>query len=355
MAVSARKQVMFWGIGFLLLALTLWALGSTLAPFMLGAAIAYLLDPLADRLERLGLGRVAATAIIALLVVLGFVLTMGLVVPALIDQGQQLAAAVPEWIAWMQEMLARRFPSSDDQEALLRRGLTTLQEHFKEIGPGVINSVLASSMAVVDFVLIMVVAPVVAFYLLLDWDRMLATLDGWLPREHAPTIRAIMRDIDRTLAGFVRGQLSVCLIQGTFYAVALTLIGLPFGFLVGMLAGLLAFIPYVGALVGGVLSMAIAIFSFWEQPLWIFVTAGIFAFGQFVEGNVLTPKLVGKSVGLHPVLLILALAVFGRLFGFAGMLVAVPVAASLGVLGRFAVGRYLESPLYTGRRPPGVG
>ena len=348
MAVTARKQAMFWGIGFLLLALTLWALGSTLVPFMLGAAIAYLLDPLADRLERLGLGRVAATAIIALLVVFGFVLTMGLVVPALIDQGQQLVAAVPKWIAWMQEMLARRFPSGDDQEALLRRGLTTLQEHFKEIGPGVINSVLASSMAVVDFVLLMVVAPVVAFYLLLDWDRMLATLDGWLPREHAPTIRAIMRDIDRTLAGFVRGQLSVCLIQGTFYAVALTLIGLPFGFLVGMLAGLLAFIPYVGALVGGVLSMAIAIFSFWEQPLWIFVTAGIFAFGQFVEGNVLTPKLVGKSVGLHPVWLIFALSVFGAAFGFVGMLVAVPVAAAIGVIARHFAGVYRQSALYSG-------
>jgi predicted PurR-regulated permease PerM len=255
----------------------------------------------------------------------------------------------------MQDMLANRFPSGDEQEVLFRRGLTTLQDHFKEIGPEVINSVLASSMAVVDFVLLMVVAPVVAFYLLLDWDRMLATLDGWLPREHAPTIRGIMRDIDKTLAGFVRGQLSVCLIQGTFYAVALTLIGLPFGFLVGMLAGLLAFIPYVGALVGGVLSIGIALFTFWDEPVWIFVTAGIFAFGQFVEGNVLTPKLVGRSVGLHPVLLILALAVFGRLFGFAGMLVAVPVAASLGVLGRFAVDRYLASPLYTGRRPPGAG
>jgi len=179
--------------------------------------------------------------------------------------------------------------------------------------------------------------------------------NGWLPREHAPAIRGIMRDIDRTLAGFVRGQLSVCVIQGAFYALALSLIGLPFGFLVGMLAGLLAFIPYVGALVGGVLSIGIAIFAFWDTPVWIFVTAGIFAFGQFVEGNVLTPKLVGKSVGLHPVLLILALAVFGKLFGFAGMLVAVPVAATLGVLGRFAVQRYLESPLYTGRRPPGVG
>jgi predicted PurR-regulated permease PerM len=355
MAVPARKQAMFWGIGFALLALMLWALGSTLVPFMLGAAIAYLLDPLADRLERLGLGRVAATAVIALLVVLAFVLTMLLIVPALIDQGQQLVAAVPEWIAWTQEMLAKRFPSGDDQEVLFRRGLTTLQEHFKEIGPGVVSSVLASSMAVVDFVVLMVVAPVVAFYLLLDWDHMVAKIDSWLPREHAPAIRGIMRDIDRTLAGFVRGQLLVCLIQGTFYAVALTLIGLPFGFLVGMLAGLLAFIPYVGALVGGVLSMGIAIFTFWDNPLWILATAGIFAFGQFIEGNVLTPKLVGKSVGLHPVLLILALAVFGRLFGFAGMLVAVPVAASLGVLGRFAVGRYLESPLYAGRRPPGVG
>lgn len=355
MAVPARKQAMFWGIGFALFAWMLWALGSTLVPFVLGAAIAYLLDPLADRLERLGLGRVAATAIIALLTVFAFVLIIGLILPAMIDQGQQLVAAIPEAFAWLQGMIEKRFPSSGDQEALLRRGLSTLQEHFKEIGPGLFTSVLASSMAVVDFVLLLVVAPVVAFYLLLDWDRMLATLNGWLPREHAPAIRGIMRDIDRTLAGFVRGQLSVCVIQGAFYALALSLIGLPFGFLVGMLAGLLAFIPYVGALVGGVLSIGIAIFAFWDTPVWIFVTAGIFAFGQFVEGNVLTPKLVGKSVGLHPVLLILALAVFGKLFGFAGMLVAVPVAATLGVLGRFAVQRYLESPLYTGRRPPGVG
>ncbi len=355
MAVPARKQAMFWGIGFALFAWMLWALGSTLVPFVLGAAIAYLLDPLADRLERLGLGRVAATAVIALLTVVAFVLIIGLILPTLIEQGQQLVAAVPEAFAWLQGVIEKRFPSSGDQEALLRRGLSTLQEHFKEIGPGLVTSVLASSMAVVDFVLLLVVAPVVAFYLLLDWDRMLATLNGWLPREHAEAIRGIMRDIDRTLAGFVRGQLSVCVIQGTFYALALSLIGLPFGFLVGMLAGLLAFIPYVGALVGGVLSIGIALFAFWDSPVWIFATAGIFAFGQFVEGNVLTPKLVGKSVGLHPVLLILALAVFGKLFGFAGMLVAVPVAATLGVLGRFAVQRYLESPLYTGRRPPGVG
>jgi predicted PurR-regulated permease PerM len=214
--------------------------------------------------------------------------------------------------------------------------------------------VLASSLALVDFVLLLVVAPVVAFYLLLDWDKLVARIDHSLPREHADTIRQIFLDIDRALSGFVRGQGTVCLILGLFYAIALTVIGLPFGFLVGMLAGFLSFIPYVGTLVGGVLSIGIALVTFWSQPIWIGVTIGIFGFGQFVEGNILSPKLIGASVGLHPVWLIFALAVFGALFGFAGLLIAVPVAASLGVFGRFAIERYLESPLYTGEPPRGA-
>ena len=186
--------------------------------------------------------------------------------------------------------------------------------------------------------------PVVAFYLLLDWDRMVARSTRSLPREHAPTIRRLARDIDVVLAGFVRGQLSVCLILGVFYAVALMAIGLQFGFLVGLIAGLISFIPYVGSVVGLLLSVGIALFQFWDDKLWILVTAGIFLFGQFVEGNILAPNLIGKSVGLHPVWLILALSVFGTLFGFAGLLVAVPVAAALGVIGRFLVEQYLREP-----------
>jgi predicted PurR-regulated permease PerM len=184
---------------------------------------------------------------------------------------------------------------------------------------------------------------------------MVGKINEILPRQHAPTIRGIARDIDRVLAGFVRGQLSVCLVLGVFYAVALMSIGLQFGFLVGLVAGLISFIPYVGSTVGLLLSIGIALFQFWDVKVWILVTAGIFFFGQFVEGNILSPNLIGKSVGLHPVWLILALSVFGTLFGFAGLLVAVPVAAALGVLGRFLLEQYMTSPLYTGRLPSDEG
>jgi predicted PurR-regulated permease PerM len=353
--VSPQKQMWFWGVGFLLFAAVLWGLGDTLLPFVLGAAIAYFLDPVADRLETLGLGRAVSTTIIGVGVVLGFVVALLLVVPTLLSQARELIEGAPALISRLQELLVSSFPGIADDEALFRRGLTELQQRLTEIGPEIVNSVLASSLAVVDFVLILVVAPVVAFYLLLDWDRMVARIDQWLPREHAETVRGIFRDIDRVLSGFVRGQGTVCLILGLFYAIALTLIGLPFGFLVGMVAGILSFIPYVGTLVGGVLSIGIALVTFWTEPLWIGITVGIFVFGQFVEGNILSPRLIGRSVGLHPVLLILALAIFGKLFGFAGLLVAVPVAAALGVIGRFLVGKYLESPLYTGRRDGGLG
>ena len=170
-----------------------------------------------------------------------------------------------------------------------------------------LNQVLVGSLQVLDFLVVLVVTPVVAFYLLLDWDRMVARINAWLPREHAPTIRGLAREIDVVLAGFVRGQLSVCLILGVFYAVALMAIGLQFGFLVGLVAGLISFVPYVGSIVGLVLSVGIALFQFWDDKFWIIVTAGIFFFGQFVEGNILAPNLIGKSVGLHPVWLILAL------------------------------------------------
>ncbi|NKW92105.1 AI-2E family transporter, partial [Rhodobacteraceae bacterium R_SAG9] len=183
----------------------------------------------------------------------------------------------------------------------------------------------------------------------LDWDRMVAEIDSLLPRDHAPTIRRLAKDIDKTLASFVRGMGTVCLILGTYYAVALIIVGLNFGLVVGFIAGLVTFIPYLGALIGGVLAIGLALFQFWGDWLQIGLVAAIFATGQMIEGNVLTPKLVGKSVGLHPVWLLLALSVFGALFGFVGMLVAVPVAAALGVLARFVTGQYMSSTLYKGR------
>jgi predicted PurR-regulated permease PerM len=197
-------------------------------------------------------------------------------------------------------------------------------------------------------VVLIVVVPVVAFYLLYDWDRMVGEIDTLLPRDYAPVIRKLAADIDRTLASFVRGMGTVCLILGTYYALALMLVGLNFGLAVGFIAGLVTFIPYLGALIGGALAIGLALFQFWGDWVSIALVAGIFVLGQVVEGNFLTPKLVGNSVGLHPVWLILALSVFGSLFGFVGMLVAVPVAAALGVIARFAVEQYQTSLLYKG-------
>jgi predicted PurR-regulated permease PerM len=200
----------------------------------------------------------------------------------------------------------------------------------------------------VNILILLVIVPVVAVYLLYDWDNMIAEIDHLLPRDHAPVIRSLAGQIDNTLASFIRGMGTVCLILGTYYAVALMLVGLQFGLVVGAIAGLITFIPYVGSIVGGVLAVGLALFQFWGDWVSVGLVAAVFVSGQVIEGNFLTPKLVGSSVGLHPVWLIFALSAFGALFGFVGMLVAVPVAASLGVIARFALEQYRDSRLYRG-------
>ena len=206
-------------------------------------------------------------------------------------------------------------------------------------------------MAFANLISLLVITPVVAFYLLRDWDRLIARIDTWLPRDHAETIRERVREVDRTLAGFLRGQGTVCLILGLFYAIALSIAGLDFGLVVGLVAGLLSFIPYVGAIIGLVLSVGLALLQF-DDWLRVAIVAGIFFVGQAVEGNFLTPKLVGESVGLHPVWIIFGLLAGGALFGFVGVLLAVPAAAVIGVGVRFALDRYLQSPYYRGGGGP---
>jgi predicted PurR-regulated permease PerM len=190
---------------------------------------------------------------------------------------------------------------------------------------------------------------VITFYLLLDWDKMTGRVEALLPRDHAPVIRRLGGEINQTLASFIRGQGTVCLILGTYYAIALMICQVQFGLVIGAFAGLITFIPYIGALLGGALAIGVALFQFWGEWGWIIAVAVVFVIGQFLEGNVLTPKLVGKSVGLHPVWLLFALSAFGTLFGFTGMLIAVPVAAALGVLTRFGIAQYQASLLFQGK------
>ena len=352
MRLPAQKQVWYWGGALAVLLLALWALGNQMMPFILGAAVAYLLDPVADRLERLGLSRTLAVVVITPVGVLIMVAVVLMLVPVLVRQTTQLVNTAPQMAEQLQQFLMSRFPQVFAEGSTVNTALTNVGQRVSESGMQVVSTVLGSVMGVFSLLALVVIVPVVAFYLLLDWDSMVARLDELLPREHADTIRGLARDIDRALSGFVRGQGLVILILGTFYSVGLGLVGLPFGVAIGALAASLSFIPYVGVLIGGATAIGVALFSFWGEPVWIGAVVAIFAAGQFIEGNFLQPKIVGGSVGVHPVWLMLALTVFGTMFGFVGLLVAVPIAAALGVLVRYAVGRYKESALYTGREVP---
>lgn len=349
MALPVREQLTYWGIASAVFLVVLWFLGDVLLPFILGGAIAYFLDPVADRLERLGLSRVAATATITLLSILMFVIMALLIIPSFINQALQLVNVAPEFAQNLSVFLTERFPTLLDDQSTLRQSIDSVGAAIQSRGVELLETALASAASLVNVLVLLVIVPVVAVYLLLDWDNMTAKIDSLLPRDHAPTIRHLAGEIDKTLSSFIRGMGTVCLILGTYYAVALMLAGLQFGLVVGAIAGLITFIPYLGALIGGALAIGLALFQFWGEWLSIGIVAGIFVFGQVMEGNVLTPKLVGSSVGLHPVWLILALSVFGSLFGFVGMLVAVPVAAAIGVIARFATGQYKNSMLYRGK------
>lgn len=369
MSLPIQKQAQYWGIATLILIAVLWGLGDVLAPFILGGAVAYLLDPVADRLETWGLSRIMSTIVITLSGIFIFVLLFLLVVPTLIGQLGQLISQIGEIVQNLPETwesikgsLTQRFPALDLQGDFLQEQLTALGDAIQSRGGDLVTALLNSAQGIINVMVLVVIVPVVTFYMLMDWDRMVAQVDDLLPRDHQDTVRDLARQIDRTLASFIRGQGTVCLILGTYYAVALMIAGLNFGLIVGFIAGVISFIPYVGALVGGVLAIGLALFQWWGGTevvdgetiqmginwLRIGIVAAIFAFGQFFEGNILTPNLVGSSIGLHPVWLILALSVFGSLFGFVGMLVAVPVAAVIGVVARFLISEYKAGRLYTG-------
>ncbi len=348
MALPIRDQLKYWGIAGAVFLVVLWFTGDVLLPFLIGAAIAYFLDPVADRLEKFGLSRAMATTVITLFAILIFVLMALLVIPALVNQAINLFEVAPELTRNFIDFLTERFPALLVEGSTLRSSIVSVGATIQERGGELLNTALASAASLLNILILFVIVPVVAVYLLLDWDRMVSQIDSLLPRDHAPVIRRLAGDIDKTLASFIRGMGTVCLILGAYYAIALMLVGLQFGLVVGFIAGLVTFIPYLGALLGGALAIGLALFQFWGDWVSIGLVAGIFILGQTLEGNFLTPKLVGDSVGLHPVWLILALSVFGSLFGFVGMLAAVPIAAALGVITRFATEQYRESVLYQG-------
>lgn len=347
MALPVQDQVRYWSIGAVVFGVLLWIMGDVLLPFVTGAAIAYFLNPIVARLARRGVPRPMAASLLMLVVIGAVVLAALLIIPTVVGQIVGLTQAAPELLQYLQTLVAERFPNFAGFEETLKSSLATMGEAIRDRGTALAQGVLRSLSGVLSAIVFLLVAPVVAFYLLLDWPRIMVVVDNLIPRQHAPTLRKLGTDVDRAIAGFVRGQITVCLILATYYATALAMAGLQFGIAIGVMAGLVSFIPYVGAIVGGVLAIGLALWQFWGDPGSIALIVGIFVAGQVMEGNVLVPRIVGSSVSLHPVWLLFAVSAFGALFGFTGMLIAVPVAAAIGVLVRFAVAQYLGSPLYT--------
>jgi predicted PurR-regulated permease PerM len=348
--MSGRTQALFWVLLIAFFFLALWLLTEILLPFVAGLAIAYLLDPLVDRLRAYRVPRGLASFVVLVLFFLVVVLVLLLLVPLLQAEIGDLVRRVPQLVAMSQRLadhlmaIAERYATPDDMQrarAAVGARVGDVFGWFVQL----LQTVLTSSVALFNVLSLVFITPVVAFFLLRDWDRMLAQIDSWLPRQHAPVIRAQAAKVDETLSGFLRGQGTVCLLLGAFYAIALALVGLDFGLVIGVFIGLISFIPFAGSMIGAILSIGLTAVQFGDWTH-ILMVAGIFVFGQVVEGNFLTPKLVGDRVNLHPVWVIFALLAFGALFGFVGVLLAVPIAAILGVLVRFALARYLDSALY---------
>ncbi|MDO8606801.1 MAG: AI-2E family transporter [Phaeospirillum sp.] len=350
--MSPTQRIRVWAFGGLAFLVLVYLLRGVLLPFVAGMAIAYFLDPLADRLERLGLSRIMATALITAVFFLVFGLLLFLLVPVLEQQVVTFVQRLPAYIAAVGDRIKPLL--QEFQDRLSPHDIEKLQTSvgaYAGTAAGwaldFLKSVLTGGIAILSILSLLFITPVVTFYLLRDWDHMVETINTWLPRHHAETIRCELKEVDRTLAGFVRGQATVCITLAAFYGIGLTMTGLDLGLMIGMGTGLGAFVPYVGMLIGLIASLGLAVAQGAEWHL-LGGVGLVFLIGNVLEGNFLTPKLVGDRVGLHPVWIIFSLLAGGALFGFVGILLAVPAASVIGVLTRFALENYLRSSLYHG-------
>ncbi len=351
--LSLKRQLVFWAAALFAFALFLWVFSDVLLPFIVAMGLAYLLDPVVERMRGLGINRTLATLLIVVGTVLLIIAALVLLIPLLSHEIAQFAQRLPHYFQQLQDYIARSQHTWFGQ--LIGGRLPEIQKSLSGMAAqaaGWAGAFLASlwtgGKALVSVLSLLIIAPVVTFYLLLDWDRVVARIDDWIPLHHKTTVRQLLSEVDTAIAGFMRGQALCCVILGVFYAAGLVLIGLNFGLMIGIVAGVLSFVPYVGTMIGFLLAGGVAIAQFWPEWFPILMAVGVFAIGQAIEGNVLQPYFVGTKIGLHPVWLMFSLLAFGYLFGFVGLLVAVPVAASIGVLARFLIRQYLASPYYTG-------
>lgn len=351
--MSRYSQAIFWLGALAFLLLLLWSLSSILLPFLLGITIAYFLDPATNWLQRRGVSRTLGTTFVTI----GFfgtgIVMFLLVLPPVVNQSGDLFQRLPG----LASTFVRSIQPYLDQAAAvigatqtggLHETLAGGVEKMASVAITLTEGLLGGGVALVNILSLLGITPLTTFYLLLNWPRIIDTLDDWLPRDHAESIRNIVRDINSVLTGFIHGAVIVCAALAAFYGIALSLVGLAYGLIIGLIAGAISFIPYLGTIFGLTASVGIAFIQYWPNWVMVAVVLGIFLAGQLVADYVLTPRVMGRKVDVHPLWLIFGLFAGGALFGFIGMLLSVPATAAIGVLARFGIQQYKQSQLYRG-------
>ncbi|MBQ8870814.1 MAG: AI-2E family transporter [Alphaproteobacteria bacterium] len=348
--IKKNSNAFIWICILILFCISVYVLRSVLLPFVAGIVLGYLFDPLASRFEKWGLNRTLATILVFVVVIMVAIPTFIMIFSVIDKQLSIFVDVAPVYISSFIKRtepllleLHDKFPSLELNALpeMIKNNLT----NSLQLGGKLLKSIISNGFALINLLSLLLITPVVAFYMLRDWDTFVKKVDNLLPRKSKNSIREQCKLIDRALSGFIRGQLSVCIILGAYYSIGLHLIGIELGLLIGFLAGLISFIPYVGSISGFLISIILAMAQFGNITKVIEVIA-IFVIGQFVEGNFLTPKLVGDNIGLHPVWVMFALLSGGVLLGFLGLMIAVPVAAIIGVVTRYAINNYKKSNLY---------
>ncbi|MCB1722028.1 MAG: AI-2E family transporter, partial [Alphaproteobacteria bacterium] len=354
--MTPRNHALFWSLAFAAFLSFVFIFKAVLLPFVLGLAIAYFLNPLVGALGRIKLGRGPAAMVILILFFIVVGTFLALLTPVLYKQSLQFAEDLPGYIdmviAYLEPHMQRVSEilgqeNGTDLKALLSNHSGSVAQVAKQL----LQGVLAGGQAALDMISVLVFTPIVAYFMMKEWMHITVWVEDLLPQQQKSTILDLLKQIDVKISGFVRGQISVAVILGLAYAIALTIAGLKYGFLIGLTAGLLSIIPMVGSTVGLLVSVTVAWFQAGDLTF-VAIIAGIFLIGQIIEGNILSPKIVGESVGMHPLWVFFALLAGGSLFGILGMLLAVPVAAVAGVLLTFAISQYKASPYYGQSKNP---
>ncbi|GEO17723.1 AI-2E family transporter [Microvirga aerophila] len=347
--MTVARPTVFWSTITIIALVMLVLLHEILLPFAIGMALAYLFVPAVDRLERAGINRGLAALFLILVLAVGFVGLLLVMLPAVVGELRFFIDEFPRYVTRVQSLAADTsrpwLHQVMGEELRIEESVThTVAAMSSAWLDDLVRSVWSGGKALFSLLSLLVVVPIVSIYLLIDWGRMTATIDGWVSAKHRDDVRAVGREIHETVAGFVRGQIVICLILAVFYAGALRLTGLNHAILIGLTAGLISFVPYLGLGVGFVVAACVAIAQFWPDWTPLAVVAGIFLLGETIADYVLSPRIIGTRVKLNPVWLMFALFAFGYLFGFVGLLIAIPLAASIGVILRFAMRKALVTP-----------